>query len=84
MGRAFLAVPALVALSILVFDSPAAAQPHPANVIMIDASKSASARPILNPLLGGKSPAGHDIEVNSGRRTRPDAEGLFRIRMSPE
>jgi len=45
--------------------SPTAAQSHPANTILIDASKPVDAGAIPNPRLGGKSPAGHEIGVNS-------------------
>jgi beta-galactosidase len=54
-----------VIFAVLVMSSPSAAQSHPTDVILIDASKSASAQPVPNPRLGGKSPAGHEIEVNS-------------------
>jgi hypothetical protein len=65
MQRAFLAVRAAMVFTVLLLLSPTAAQSHPANIILMDASKPAGARPIPNPRLGGKSPAGHDIEVNS-------------------
>ncbi len=61
----FAAAPAIVIFAVLVMSSPSAAQSHPANTILIDASKSAGAQPIPNRRLGGKSPAGHEIEVNS-------------------
>lgn len=61
----FAKAPAVVILAVLVMSSPSAAQSHPTNTILIDTSKSAGTRPIPNPRLGGKSPAGHEIEVNS-------------------
>ena len=54
-----------VAFTLLAMFSPIAAQSHHANTILIDASKQADARVIPNPRLGGKSPAGHEIGVNS-------------------
>jgi beta-galactosidase len=56
---------AVVAFALLAMFSPTAAQSRPANIILIDASKPAGAQPIPNPRLGGKSPAGHEIGVNS-------------------
>ncbi len=57
--------PAVVFFAVLVMFSPPAAQSRSANTILIDASKPAGTRAIPNPSLGGKSPAGHEIGVNS-------------------
>jgi beta-galactosidase len=54
-----------VVFTVLAMFSPTEAQSRSANTILIDASKPADARVIPNPRLGGKSPAGHEIGVNS-------------------
>jgi hypothetical protein len=54
-----------VIFAVLVMPSPSAAQSHSGNIILIDASNPAAAQPIPSPQLGGRSPAGHEIGVNS-------------------
>ncbi len=55
---------AAVVFVVLAIFSPIAVQSHPANTTLIDASRP-DARVIPNPWLGGKSPTGHAIGMNS-------------------
>jgi hypothetical protein len=54
-----------VVFTVLAIFSPTAAQSYSANTILIDADKPADAQVVPNRQLGGKSPAGHEIGVNS-------------------
>jgi hypothetical protein len=62
---AFPEAPGVVIFAFLVMFSPSAAQSHTTNTIVIDATTPAVARPVPNPQFGGRSPAGHEIGVNS-------------------
>ena len=65
MQRGLAAVPVAVLFTVLAIFSPTEAQSRSANPILIDASKPADTRVIPNLQLGGKSPTGHEIGVNS-------------------
>ncbi len=66
MRRGFSTVTTAMLFMVLALFSPSAAQSHAANTIVIDASQPADGRRVIpNLQLGGKSPAGHEIGVNS-------------------